>query len=341
MSKISSSLFIKIRNMKFLLIALVTTWVVGAWLYFSWVTFDDVKNADFKTIQQKVETKINGGIEDVKNAVDEGLSEKSDKENGVVEYNDATETKVATTGLEKIYGSYNNVRENKYDFRQAKKVLNEEVYNEKELRQDNYCWDEYNSYDNKIIKNSFVSQSKNSKRWDKIEWEHVVPAENFGKSFVEWREWNTELCWNKKWRECAWKNETFKMMEWDIYNLIPANGEINWTRSNLKFGVVTSNNYISYWDCSFKIDRKEKVAEPMDSTKGMVARISLYFTLRYPEHYKLSDQQAKLFSAWNKQFPPTNYECKVAAKKEKLAWYPNLVTKAECQKLWDYNDYLK
>ena len=37
---------------------------------------------------------------------------------------------------------------------------------------------------------------KNAKRAQRLEWEHVVPAENFGRSFAEWRH-PTEICVRK------------------------------------------------------------------------------------------------------------------------------------------------
>ena len=53
-------------------------------------------------------------------------------------------------------------------------------------------------FDNKnIIDPNGFRSNKYKKRGGRVEWEHVVPAENFGRSFVEWREGHPE-CVTKK-----------------------------------------------------------------------------------------------------------------------------------------------
>ena len=57
----------------------------------------------------------------------------------------------------------------------------------------------------------------------RLQWEHVVPAENFGRSFPEWREGAPACVDNKgnafKGRNCASKvSATYRFMEADLYN---------------------------------------------------------------------------------------------------------------------------
>ena len=73
---------------------------------------------------------------------------------------------------------------------------------------------------------------KNHKRANRIEWEHVVPAHAFGKSFSEWKVGHSK-CVKKngkkfKGRKCAGKvNEEYRRMQADMFNLYPAIGEVN------------------------------------------------------------------------------------------------------------------
>lgn len=69
-------------------------------------------------------------------------------------------------------------------FNKAKKVLASQVYNQlpnKTL----YCGASLKG--KKITNPNGFYSSKYKKRGKKIEWEHVVPAENFGRTFSEWR----------------------------------------------------------------------------------------------------------------------------------------------------------
>jgi len=86
-------------------------------------------------------------------------------------------------------------------------------------------------YDGKVIdlKSCGYKVQKDAKRAARLEWEHVVPAEAFGNSFIEWREGTSE-CIKKgkkfKGRKCAEKNSEFSRMEADLYNLWPEDGEL-------------------------------------------------------------------------------------------------------------------
>ena len=49
----------------------------------------------------------------------------------------------------------------------------------------------------KVIPSDGFQTTKYLKRSKKIEWEHVVPAENFGRAFSEWRDGHSD-CITKK-----------------------------------------------------------------------------------------------------------------------------------------------
>lgn len=134
-------------------------------------------------------------------------------------------------------------------------------------------------------------------RAERIEWEHVVPASNFGRA---------RQCWQDGGRaNCNRVDPVFNAMEADLHNLSPSVGEINGDRSNFRFGVLPDTPY-HHGSCDFKVDFASRIAEPRDSVKGKVARIYFYMH----DHYdlRMSDAQQRLLMAWSQQHPVTDWE---------------------------------
>lgn len=155
---------------------------------------------------------------------------------------------------------------------------------------------------------------KNFKRASRLEWEHIVPAEAFGNSFVEWRTGAPGCVYkNKKYkgRKCARKNSEFSRMEADLYNLYPEIGELNGLRSNFSMAEFGGQKPLpkskTFGDCRARIE--DRKFEPMDQAKGIVARTYLYMNQAYPGRGILSRKNEKLFAAWNKLYPVTPWEC--------------------------------
>ena len=88
-----------------------------------------------------------------------------------------------------------------------------------------------------------------------------MPAENFGRNFNEWRTGH-EQCVNSKGkaykgRRCAEKiNSEYRYMQADMYNLYPAIGSVNASRSNYNF-VMLADMDNSFGSCEFKIANKK------------------------------------------------------------------------------------
>ena len=139
---------------------------------------------------------------------------------------------------------------------------------------------------------------KEPKRANRIEWEHVMPAWNFGHQM---------RCWQDGGRKNCSKDPSFRKMESDLHNLVPAVGEVNGNRSNYKFTQWNDNSGVSYGQCSMRIKFKDRVAMPPDETKGKIARSYLYMSEQY--NVKLSPQERKTMEAWNKLNPVTKWEC--------------------------------
>lgn len=131
----------------------------------------------------------------------------------------------------------------------------------------------------------------------RIEWEHLVPASNFGRA---------RQCWQHGGRaNCQGTDPVFNEFEADMHNLTVSVGEINADRSNYRFGVLPGGDF-RHGACNFKVDFRRRVAEPRDEIKGLVARFYFYVHDRYD--LRMSDQQQRLLMAWDRNFPVTPWE---------------------------------
>ena len=137
---------------------------------------------------------------------------------------------------------------------------------------------------------------KNTKRAQRLEWEHIVPASNWKSSPMLAKWWS---------QNCSKNDPVFSLMEADLYNLAPAVGEVNGDRSNFNFNQVQTNQKY-YGQCDFKVDFKQRAVEPRDEVKGMIARTYFYMHDRY--QFPMSKQQEKLFIAWDKKFPVSSWK---------------------------------
>lgn len=151
-----------------------------------------------------------------------------------------------------------------------------------------------------------MNEATQHKRALRIEWEHIMAAEHFGKHFVCWRE---PLCEKNgkayKGRQCCERiDASFREVESELYNLWPEVGLVNQARSNYRFAQLTQKS--TYYGCPITIDKFSRQVEPANEVKGIIARAYLFMSQRYK--IPLSPAQNKLFLAWNKQFPPTEWE---------------------------------
>ncbi len=139
---------------------------------------------------------------------------------------------------------------------------------------------------------------KNEQRAHRIEWEHVMPAWQFG---------HLLSCWQQGGRKACAKDPRFRHIESDLHNLQPAIGEVNGDRGNAMFSHWESNS-TQYENCGMKIDMRSNRADPPVRTRGTIARTYLYMRDRY--RIKLPARQVRLFDAWNRRYPPDAWECK-------------------------------
>lgn len=213
-------------------------------------------------------------------------------------------------------------------FAKSKKHLNLEVYHDQKVSF--YCGCSYktievtNKSGKKRRKEAVDHEScgyeprKNARRATFIEWEHIVPAWKFGHQLK---------CWQDGGRKNCRKDPVFKVMEADMFNLVPAIGEANGDRSNYRFGMIEGESR-RYGACDFEVDFKQKVAEPTKSVRGDIARA--YFYMRDQYGIKLSKQQIKLLTVWGKVDPVSLWECERDRRIEFIQGNSNSFVKANC-----------
>ena len=140
---------------------------------------------------------------------------------------------------------------------------------------------------------------KQPNRANRIEWEHIVPAADFGRQ---------RQCWQEGGRKNCVKNDPlFAQMEGDMHNLVPAIGEVNGDRSDFGFS-QWNGQATQYGQCQMVVDFRQRLVQPPERSRGAIARASLYMAQRY--HLRLSGAQQKLFEAWNRQYKVSDWECR-------------------------------
>lgn len=160
---------------------------------------------------------------------------------------------------------------------------------------------------------------KNAQRAQRIEWEHVVPAWQFGHQLQ---------CWQDGGRKNCNKDATYRQIETDLHNLQPAIGEVNGDRNNFMYS-QWNGGAGQYGQCSMKVDFKNKQAEPPARARGAIARTYFYMRDRY--QLRLSRQQTQLFEVWNRQYPVSQWECQREARIAKVQGNHNPYIQQACQ----------
>ena len=131
----------------------------------------------------------------------------------------------------------------------------------------------------------------------RTEWEHVMPA---------WVMGHQRQCWQEGGRKnCKATDPVFEIMEADLHNLVPAIGEVNGDRSNYSMAEVP-DSAPQYGACDAETDFKGRKFEPRDEVKRQVARIYFYMADRY--NLRLSNKDQRLFMAWDRMYPVSEWE---------------------------------
>ena len=220
-------------------------------------------------------------------------------------------------------------------FSKTKKILLEQIYRDHPVTF--YCGCKFTPSKKIIHTNGYIPK-KQGKRANRLEWEHVVPAHAFGQSFPEWRAGHPDCVTKKgkkfKGRNCVKKiSIEFRYMECDMYNLVPAVGEINGLRSNYSFGMIPGEQR-KFGDCDMEIENRK--AEPPPHQRGNIARMYFYMDATYSGRGIISKKNRKLFKTWNKTDPVDDWECERCRRIEELQGNENSFVKSACieKELW-------
>ncbi|WP_162063493.1 endonuclease [Vibrio taketomensis] len=160
-------------------------------------------------------------------------------------------------------------------------------------------------------------------RATRIEWEHVVPAWQFGHQLKCWQDGGR--------KNCSRRDKQFKRMEADLHNLTPAIGEVNGDRSNFNFSQWNGVDGVTYGRCEMQVNFKQRQVMPPDRARGSIARTYLYMSQEYG--FKLSKQQRNLMTAWNKTYPAKAWECERDKRIAKVQGNHNPFVVEACRKL--------
>lgn len=161
---------------------------------------------------------------------------------------------------------------------------------------------------------------KQPKRASRIEWEHIVPAWEFG---------HQRQCWQTGGRKhCVKTDPVFAQMEGDLHNLVPAVGEVNGDRNNFRYSEWNAVPG-QYGRCEMVVDFKGRRVQPPESSRGPIARTYLYMHERYK--LRIAAQQLKLFEAWHRLYPATAWECTRNARIARIQGNSNPFVEEQCR----------
>ncbi|MCE9679288.1 endonuclease [Shewanella sp. AS1] len=230
---------------------------------------------------------------------------------------------VALTALVLSVASHGALASHPSSFTQAKKVARL-IYTQELSATSFYCGCDIDT-SNKNWQPDFnrcgYQVRKQQKRANRIEWEHIVPAWEFG---------HQRQCWQQGGRKnCGKQDSEFTKMESDLHNLVPAIGEVNGDRSNYRFSQWNAKA-LQYGQCAMTVDFKDRKVEPPSYTRGQIARTYLYMQHTYG--LKIASSQLKLFQAWDRSYPVDHLECQRDNAIAKHQGNHNPFVQAQCQR---------
>ncbi|QTA89319.1 endonuclease [Desulfonema magnum] len=221
-------------------------------------------------------------------------------------------------------------------FIKAKNLLLNQVYNNHRVTF--YCGCNFTK--NKKVR----CKTGEGERARRIEWEHIVPASQFGRTFDSWKKYTPLKCRIPSFirklfsikckvlggRENARRvSKLYRLMESDMYNLAPAIGLINQRRLNYPYRIIPGEKR-EFGNCDFEVSKK--TAEPSPHVRGDIARTYFYMNEVYPGRNIMSEAEKREFQMWDKEDPVDEWECERCKKIESLQGNINSFVKKPCQK---------
>jgi deoxyribonuclease-1 len=193
-------------------------------------------------------------------------------------------------------------------FSAAKRSLYEQVYYDHQKTF--YCGCDYTKVKGNAgevdLPSCGVQPRRDPDRAKRLEAEHVFPAAQFGNYRPCWREPEKVCGQPMSGRKCCEQADlVFIAAHNDLFNLFPAEGELNGDRRDYNWGMIPGDQSV-YGACIFQIEPSIRRVEPPDAVKGDIARAMFYMSDTYG--FNLSRQDQQLFNAWSRQDPPDAWE---------------------------------
>ena len=167
---------------------------------------------------------------------------------------------------------------------------------------------------------------KNESRAARVEFEHIVPASDFGNQLTAWTKGHPACVKSNgkkfKGRKCAEKvSREFELMQSDMHNLQPAVGEVNGDRLNYVMAELKGEPR-EYGKCDVEI--RDRMVEPKASIRGDIARAYFYMDWAYPQYGIISDPKMRaMFERWAEKDPVSRWERKRARRIAEAQGNPN------------------
>ncbi|MBQ7456445.1 MAG: endonuclease [Desulfovibrio sp.] len=216
-------------------------------------------------------------------------------------------------------------------YQQARTILYNDIYHDHPVTL--YCNFSYDKKRKVDLPGDFLVPS-HPDRAKRVETEHVVPVENFGRTFPEWRDGHSACVHSNgqpfRGRKCVERvNREFMAMEADLHNLYPAVGVVNAVRGNANFAMLDRNASMPFGTaCPVRMEGRR--VEPPEAARGPIARSYLYMEDTY-SRYRMSNQQRRLMETWDKMYPPTSWECERNRRIARVQGNTNRFIDRKCQ----------
>lgn len=194
------------------------------------------------------------------------------------------------------------------NFREAKGLLRQ-IHSDQRVTF--YCGCTYERNKPAFDQCGYKPKQAKAKLASRIEWEHIVPASKFGRSFTSWTQGDVQ-CVSKagkpfKGRKCARKvSPRYNQMAADLYNLHPVIGEVNALRRNYPFADIPGEAR-EFGRCDIEIDNQ--TVEPDSAIRGDIARIYLYMATAYEGRAILTLETRARMTEWSATDPVDDWEC--------------------------------
>jgi len=280
----------------------IASFDTGSWMKKAGELYESGKGVSFGSVDTStsIGSTFNGILDTVKDTVSNVGSGASRLAEGVVNASNGTSThnqqETAVTGDDK-----GNLTGN--TFSKAKKVMYKSVYYDHQQTFYTGCL-----YSRHSIKpeSCGLKVRKNKKRSHRTEVEHIFPAWEFAHDMP---------CWKKGGRKyCRENSPRYVRISSDLFNLVPAVGELNADRSNYPFGILYGERREYGQTIDFEV--RGRVAEPTGSVRGDIART--YFYMIWAYNLVISQEQYNMFSEWAQDDPIDAWEIKRAKRISRL-----------------------